>query len=611
MPGMGRALQANNPVILSAFRTALFHQFLFILLVLFVGAVGWNVVRTVQYRRAVAAGTTTGDTGAAVPLGPEPLARRVLRIGFGVLWLFDGLLQVQPNMPLGLTGNVLQPAAHGSPSWVQHVVNAGVGIWTRHPVQAAASAVWIQVGIGVLLLVAPRGRWSRFAGLASVGWGLVVWVFGEAFGGLFAPGYTLLFGAPGAVLFYVVAGALVALPDRAWATRKLGRSLLAGLGGFFIAMAVLQAWPGRGFWQGTSHGRSGTLTSMVSQMASTSQPHAISATVAAFGRFDGAHGWGVNLFVVVALAVIGVLLVRGRPTEVRVALVAAAVLGLSDWLLVEDVGFLGGTGTDPNSMLPLLLLLFGGYLALVRLPVPAEAPAAAAAPVATAAGSWWERATPGYLARWIGALCAFAVVLVGAAPTAAASINPNADPIIAEANDGTPNVLNAPAPPFSLVDQRGEPVSLATLHGKIVALTFLDPVCTTDCPVIAQEFREADSMLGSQRSRVDFVAVVANPLYRSVPVVNAFDRQESLNHIPNWLFLTGSLPELTHVWDSYGIQTQVEPAGAMVAHGELAYLIDANGHTRVVLNTAPTPGAAGNSSFTVLLTTQLEHLLAS
>ena len=30
--------------------------------------------------------------------------------------------------------------------------------------------------------------WSRAAGLASVGWGLVVWVFGESFGGIFAPG---------------------------------------------------------------------------------------------------------------------------------------------------------------------------------------------------------------------------------------------------------------------------------------------------------------------------------------------------------------------------------------------------------------------------------------
>jgi hypothetical protein len=59
------------------------------------------------------------------------------------------------------------------------------------------------------MLAAEHGRLSRLAGLVSVGWAAVVWVFGEAFGGLFAPGLTVLFGAPGAVLFYAVAGALL------------------------------------------------------------------------------------------------------------------------------------------------------------------------------------------------------------------------------------------------------------------------------------------------------------------------------------------------------------------------------------------------------------------
>ena len=98
--------------------------------------------------------------------------------------------------------------------------------WTYHPVNAAAAAVWIQIGIGIWLLTAARGPWSRLGGLASVGWGLVVWIFGEAFGGIFAPGLSWLFGAPGAALLYAVAGALIALPDRAWIGRRLGRAVL-------------------------------------------------------------------------------------------------------------------------------------------------------------------------------------------------------------------------------------------------------------------------------------------------------------------------------------------------------------------------------------------------
>ena len=109
------------------------------------------------------------------------------------------------------------------------------------------------MGIGVFLLVAPRGYWSRAAGAVGVGWGLVVWVFGEAFGGIFGHGSSWLFGSPGGVLFYVVAGALVALPETSWESARLGKGLLRGMGVFFVGMGILQAWPGRGSWSGGEH----------------------------------------------------------------------------------------------------------------------------------------------------------------------------------------------------------------------------------------------------------------------------------------------------------------------------------------------------------------------
>ena len=252
--------------------------------------------------------------GGLPSASPEPPARRLLRVGFGLIWVFDGILQGQASMPLGMVPQVIQPTAAASPTWVQHLVNAGTTIWSYHPVSAAAAAVWIQVGIGLWLLVAPRGDWSRLGGIASVVWGLIVWVFGEAFGGIFAPGLTWLFGAPGAVLFYCVAGALVALPESAWASPRLGRVVLRVMGLFFVGMALLQAWPGRGFWQGQARPTAtpGALTGMVQQMAQTPQPRLLSGWVAAFGRFDAAHGWAVNLFVVIALAAIGAAFLTAR-----------------------------------------------------------------------------------------------------------------------------------------------------------------------------------------------------------------------------------------------------------------------------------------------------------
>ncbi|MBV8462318.1 MAG: hypothetical protein JO368_03435, partial [Acidimicrobiales bacterium] len=377
MPGMGRSLQTGNSLIVSSFHAALWHQLLVVVAVVLACAVTFNVVRTLQYRRLTADGRRAFPTPGVVD--PEPVARRVVRIGFGALWILDGLLQIQASMPLGLPSGVIEPAARTSPAWVQHVVNSGVGIWSDHPIQAAAATVWIQVGLGIWLLVAPRGRWSRLGGAASAAWGMLVWVFGESFGGVFAPGLTWLFGAPGAVLFYVIAGVLVALPERAYATDRLGRAVLRAGGIFLIGMSLLQAWPGRGFWQGTAHGRPGTLAGMTSSMASTSQPHFLSSLINAFTGFDEAHGFAVNLFVVVALVVIGGIFLSGRRRSVRSALIAFTVLCLADWVLIEDLGFLGGLGTDPNSMIPFALLAISGYLALVPAPAAAAAPATAAA----------------------------------------------------------------------------------------------------------------------------------------------------------------------------------------------------------------------------------------
>ena len=614
MPGMGHSLPPGNSLIVSSFHTALFHQLLIVLLVVALSAIGFNIVRTVQYRRLKQQGMNSFPTSLQASSAPEPLAQRIVRIGFGCLWILDGLLQVQSSMPLGLPSGVIQPSSTRRPAWVQHLVNSGLTIWSDHPIQAAAATVWIQVGLGIWLLVAPHGPWSRLGGLASLGWGLVVWAFGESFGGIFAPGATWLFGAPGAVLFYCIGGVLVALPERAYFTPRLGRAIVTLGGVFLIGMAALQAWPGRGYWQG----RGGTLTTMVQQMAKTPQPGFLSSWLGSFGSLVQAHGWAVNLFVVVSLATVGALLVSGRRRLVLLGLVAFVVLCLADWVLVEDLGFLGGLGTDPNSMLPMALLFVAGYVAMVRVPVPVESGAAARIPAranaeleACAPARWWERATLPYVLRSLAAVAALGIVLIGSAPMAIAAVNRNADPILTEALDGTPNALDSPAPPFALTDQHGRPVNLASLHGHVVALTFLDPVCTSDCPLIAQEFRQADQGLAGQAGRVDFVAIVANPIYRSASFTNAFDRQEDLTHLSNWYFLTGSVPALQRVWNSYGILVQTVANGAMVAHSDLAFVIDAQGRERDALIDDPGPTQVFASSFSSLLQSRIDQVLNS
>jgi len=339
---------------------------------------------------------------------------------------------------------------------------------------------------------------------------------------------------------------------------------------------------------------------------------------------------------VLALAVTGAMLLAGtgvisdagsariRARVLRPAVILLLVFCLADWVLIEDFGFFGGLGTDPNSMVPVAILAAAGYLALA--PAPAIEPAVAARPVATAepapASAQAAQPLPARLAttairavtgaglRAVFAMWAAVIVIVGAGPMALAQASSTASPIIAQAIAGSAAPLNFTAPAFSLTDQRGSPVSLAGLHGKVVLLTFLDPVCTSDCPLIAQEFRAADRLLGSRAHDVELVAIVANPVYRSAAYTRAFDRQEGLDAVPNWLFLTGSLSQLQNTWRNYNVAAQILQAGGMAAHTDLAYVIDRNGQTRSELNFDPGPGTSSSqSSFAAELAGSAQQVL--
>jgi cytochrome oxidase Cu insertion factor (SCO1/SenC/PrrC family) len=391
---------------------------------------------------------------------------------------------------------------------------------------------------------------------------------------------------------------------------------------------------------------------MVRTMSQTAQPGFLSSWLRAFAALTARSGFAVNLITVAALAVIGLALLSGQRRALRAALALLLLLSAATWVLVQDLGVFGGLGTDPNSMIPLALIVAGGYLALAPgtarqlapaaaghpgpavaagpepvMPTAAAAPDAApvaagpepvmptaavapAAPVAApAAGGgprpgWRERLGLGRLAQAVGtasprtvaAVGALGVAIIGVIPLATAAASATASPIIAQALDGSSAPLDFRAPAFRLTNQHGHRVSLASLRGKVVLLTFLDPVCTSDCPLIAQEFKQADQLLGGQARQVELVAVVTNPVYHQLAYTQAFDRQERLGGLPNWQYLTGSVPQLRQVWRQYGIAAQILPAGGMIGHSDLAYVIDRSGRTRRELNFDPGPGTASSQA---------------
>ena len=116
----------------------------------------------------------------------EPRARTLLRIVFGCIWLFDGILQFQPAMPLGLANEVVQPTVSGAPSWLRPLQMHAIHLWNAHPIALATGTAWIQVGIGLALIVSNGGL-GRLAGIAAAGWAALIWLIGNGAGGAFAP----------------------------------------------------------------------------------------------------------------------------------------------------------------------------------------------------------------------------------------------------------------------------------------------------------------------------------------------------------------------------------------------------------------------------------------
>ena len=69
-----------------------------------------------------------------------------------------------------------------------------------------------------------------------------------------------------------------------------------------------------------------------------------------------------------------------------------------------------------------------------------------------------------------------------------------------------------------------------------------------------------------------------------------------MNTLPNWQYLTGSVAQLKKVWRQYGIAAQILPAGGMIGHSDVAYVIDRSGRTRTELNFDPGPGTASTQA---------------
>jgi protein SCO1/2 len=155
-----------------------------------------------------------------------------------------------------------------------------------------------------------------------------------------------------------------------------------------------------------------------------------------------------------------------------------------------------------------------------------------------------------------------------------------------------------PAPAFSLTDQNGRPLTLASLEGRPVIVSFIDPLCRNFCPREAGVLTAAAAQLGANAPAL--VAVSVNPWADTKR--NFAEDVAHWRLAPGWLWGTGAYARLASVWQRYGIGVEVTKrtvAGVTVrdiTHTGAAYLIDAKGNERALFlypfTTAEVVGAA-------------------
>lgn len=128
------------------------------------------------------------------------------------------------------------------------------------------------------------------------------------------------------------------------------------------------------------------------------------------------------------------------------------------------------------------------------------------------------------------------------------------------------------APDFTLRDQDGERISMRSLRGSPVIVTFLYTTCEDTCPTQAQQVKGALEELGDD---VPAVAVAVDPPRDTAARARAFLSEQRMTG--RMSFAVGTRSELEPVWRGFAVQPQRED----LEHTGRFVLVDAKGIQRV------------------------------
>lgn len=176
-----------------------------------------------------------------------------------------------------------------------------------------------------------------------------------------------------------------------------------------------------------------------------------------------------------------------------------------------------------------------------------------------------------------------AVALVSAAADLAAHSLEEVEDQLSEREDYV-QMVDRPAPAFTLQDADGRQVSLADYRGKVVVLWFIYASCPDVCPLHSQMMAGIQDQINRtpMRDLVEFVAITTEPENDTADVLKAYGPAQGLDSA-NWVFLTKGPDQPDDITrqlaSEYGIEFVPTDDGTQM-HGTVTHLIDRQGEMR-------------------------------
>jgi protein SCO1/2 len=159
-----------------------------------------------------------------------------------------------------------------------------------------------------------------------------------------------------------------------------------------------------------------------------------------------------------------------------------------------------------------------------------------------------------------------ALTLLATSEISASGVSPSPSALAAPLRQGSA------APPFALVDHRGQRVSLTSLRGRPVVMTFVYANCHATCPLLIERLKALEARTPS--GAIAFLAVSLDPERDTPEALAAAAAHWGLGD--RWHLLTGEPSAVRALLRAHGVQWAPLP-NAEIAHSNVVVLIDRGG----------------------------------